>query len=381
MVEYGIDRAGEYNSLLRGRRLGLITNSSGVNSALDEDMKVLSGQGYSVVKLFAPEHGLYGAMDGKKLGDARHPVYGVPVISLYGEKRQPAPEDLAGLDALVYDIQDVGLRYYTYIYTLANCMRAADAAGLPFIVLDRPNPLGDTVSGNRMAPQLDCFVGAHRLCTRYGLTCGELGRYFKDYFGLRLDYSVVPMRGYRAGMKWPETGQPWNLPSPSLHDFNATLCYVGGCFFEATDISEGRGTAAPFRIYGAPFIDMERLVNALRPKLSGMQLAVSPRAFTPFWSKYAGEVCFGVEFIPLSAELDFMPAALVFMKLLRDMWPDRFELKRYADVSRLASLAGDNSVDDYLDDRLTLDALLDNWRTQASEFAREVEDFRIYGKS
>lgn len=378
MVKLGIDRIGDYRHVLKGKRIGLITNFSGVDSRLEEDLDVFANAGYSVVRLFTPEHGLYGAMDGEKIGDNIHPKHGIPMISLYGEKRMPAQEDLAGLDILVYDIQDVGLRYYTYIYTLANCMKAADAVGLPVIVLDRPNPLGGEVGGNRMDPGISTFVGNHGLATRYGLTIGELGFYFKNYLGLTLDYSVIPMEGYRKDMRWPQTGQLWNLPSPSIHTFHTALCYYGGCFFEGTNISEGRGTAAPFQIFGAPFIDMDKLADALRDRIRDENLAFRKRAFTPFWSKYAGKTCFGVEFIPLSDRLDFMPSALMTMKTIRDMFPDQFECCSYADVGRLSHLTGDNSVDDYLDDRLTLKELLESWKEQSEAFAEEVKKFRIY---
>ena len=378
MVLLGIDRLRAFDSLFAGKRIGLITNYSGVDSGLTDDLAVFAGAGYRVAKLFTPEHGLYGAMDGAGVDSGLHPKYHIPMISLYGEKLTPSREDLEGLDLLVYDIQDVGLRYYTYIYTMANCMRAADAAGLPMAVLDRPNPLGCAVSGNRMDPRRDCFVGAHRLCTRYGLTPGELGYYFKRHFCLTLDYRAVPMEGYRAAMKWPETGQLWNLPSPSIHTFNTALCYVGGCFFEATNISEGRGTAEPFQIYGAPFVDMDALAAALRERIHDPNLAFRTRAFTPFWSKHAGQTCFGVEFIPLSEDLDFMPSALILMKTLLEMYPERLEFRAYADVSRLASLSGDDSVDDYLRGRVSLDELLDAWRGQSEEFEEEVAPLRLY---
>lgn len=379
MVTLGIDRIHEYGSMLVGKKIGLITNYSGVDSDLTDDMTVFYKAGYPITKVFTPEHGLYGAMDGAKVGDGVHPRYGVPMISLYGAKLKPSPEDLQGLDLLIYDIQDVGLRYYTYIYTLANCMQAADKVGLPFVILDRPNPLGNVISGNRTDPKYDCFVGAHRLATRYGLTVGELGYYFMQFFKLTLDYQVIPMKGYQASMKWPQTGQLWNLPSPSIHTFHSALCYVGGCFFEATNISEGRGTFAPFQVYGAPFVDMDQLVKVLHEKIHDPNLTFRTRAFTPFWSKYEGKTCFGVEFIPLSDNLNFMPTALIMMKTMMELYPNDFEFRSYADVSRLTSLSGDQSVDDYLQGKRMLEDLLDDWQTQSDAFAKEVKGCRIYG--
>lgn len=378
MVKLGIDRITEFARLLKGKRIGLITNYSGVDSFLEEDLDVFVNAGYTVARLFTPEHGLYGAMDGEKVGDDVHPKHCIPIISLYGEKRIPAPDDLAGLDVLVYDIQDVGLRYYTYIYTLANCMKAANEAGIPVVVLDRPNPLGGAVGGNRMDPSISTFVGNYGLVTRYGLTVGELGFYFKKHLNLKLEYFVIPMEGYRKDMRWPQTEQLWNLPSPSIHTFHSALCYYGGCFFEGTNISEGRGTAAPFQIFGAPFINMDRLVDTLRKRIHDDNLAFRKRAFTPFWSKHAGKTCFGVEFIPLSDRLDFMPSALLAMKTMREMYPKDFEFCSYADVGRLSHLTGNNSVDNYLDDKLTLAELLDNWRDQSEAFDHEVQELRIY---
>lgn len=378
MVQLGIDRIGELRSLFAGKKIGLITNYSGVSSQLTDDMTAFTEEGYKVVKLYTPEHGLYGAMDGAKVDSSLHPKFHIPIISLYGQKLQPSEEDLSGVDLLVYDIQDVGMRYYTYIYTMANCMQAAAKHHLPFLVLDRPNPLGNKISGNRMDPQYDCFVGAHRLCLRYGLTAGELGYYFKQYFHLDLEYMVLPMIGYTAFMKWPQTGQLWNIPSPSIHTFQSTLCYVGGCFFEATNISEGRGTAEPFQIYGAPFIDMDDLVKELRHRIQDPHLAFRTRAFTPFWSKHAQETCFGVEFIPLDSELDFLKPALITMKTMKDMYPDQFEFRSYADVSRLTSLSGDTTADQYLSGKMSLEELLDLWDEAAVSFKEETEGMRIY---
>lgn len=379
MVTLGIDRIGDFASLFKGKKLGLITNYSGVNSALVDDMTAFIEAGYRVEKLYTPEHGLYGAMDGAAVGDSVHPIYQTPIVSLYGAKTKPSAEDLAGIDLLVYDIQDVGMRYYTYIYTLANCMQAACENHVPLVVLDRPNPLGDTITGNRMDPRYDCFVGAHRLATRYGLTAGELGYYFIRHFGLDMEYMVLPMLGYRKDMLWPDTKQLWNLPSPSIHTFNSALCYVGGCFFEATNISEGRGTAEPFQIYGAPFIDMDKLVKELKHRIDEPKVALRTRAFTPFWSKHQGQTCFGVEFIPLDPSLNFMKSALITMKTIKDMYPDDFEFRSYADVSRLTSLSGDLSADSYLKGEITIDELMNDWQKQSDEFDRETQICRIYG--
>ncbi|MBO4376173.1 MAG: DUF1343 domain-containing protein [Lachnospiraceae bacterium] len=378
MVKLGIDRIKEYGNLLEGKRIGLITNYSGIDSRMIEDMDVFFEAGYKVSKLFTPEHGLYGAMDGASVDNSIHPKYKTPIISLYGDRKEPTSEDLDGLDVLVYDIQDVGLRYYTYIYTLAYCMRAAAKKAIKFVVLDRPNPLGNKVEGNRMKKELASFVGDYELPIRYGLTPGELGKYFLDYMKLELDYNVIPMDGYKADMKWTATGQLWNLPSPSIHTFNSNLCYVGGCFFEATNISEGRGTAAPFQIYGAPFVNMDEFIPELRKRIDNKDVAIRPRAFTPFWSKHAGKTCYGVEFIPLNDNLDFLYEAIITLKTFFDLYPNEVEFVKYADVARLSSLSGDETVNEYINGKISLDELKKLWKKESEEFEKLSESYRIY---
>jgi len=378
MVKLGIDRIKEYEECFRDKRIGLVTNYSGIDSSLNEDMDVFHSCGYKVTKLFTPEHGLYGAMDGEAIDNSVHPKYKIPMISLYGEKKEPSKEDLSDIDILVYDIQDVGLRYYTYIYTLANCMKSADKSKINVIVLDRPNPLGSKVSGNRMKKEASSFVGDCQLPVRYGLTIGELGLYFKDYYNLSLEYQVIMMEGYSKDYTWNQTGQLWNLPSPSIHTFNTNLCYNGGCFFEATNISEGRGTASPFQIYGGPFVKMDELIEELRKRIDCKELAIRPRAFTPFWSKHAGKTCYGVEFIPISDRLDFLYIAIITLKVFYDLYPNDFEFVKYADVSRLSSLTGDDSVDKYLRDEITLEDLKESWEKEAKGFEEQSKKYRLY---
>lgn len=397
MVQLGIDRLEEYAPRLKGRRIGLITNYSGISSFMEDDLDVFFRLGLKVRKVFTPEHGLYGAMDGQAVESSVHPKYGIPVISLYGSHIRPTEEDLSGLDTLVYDIQDVGLRYYTYIYTLAECLQQAAQEGLDFYVLDRPDPLGHTVEGNRMESCFAGFTGNHRLCLRYGMTPGELGRYYIHYFDLDVSYQVIPMTGLDPSWTFPETGLVWNLPSPSIHTFSTLECYLGGCFFEACNISEGRGTAEPFQMYGAPFVDMDRLYARLMEnfhrqipaerssvllgqtsKEEKAQLAVRKRAFTPFWSKHTGKTCFGVEFIPLSSHLDFLPYAMVTMKTFRELYPEDFTFLSYADVSRLSSLTGGEEVMQYMEGKLSLQQVLAGWQTQERSFSEEIKEYRIY---
>lgn len=382
MIQLGIDRISEYRDIFYGKQIGLITNFSGISSKLREDLDEFEAAGYKVVKLFTPEHGLYGEFDGKAVDSSLHPKYKIPMISLYGEKLAPSAEDLSGVDILVYDTQDVGLRYYTYIYTMVNCMKSACEQGIEFAVLDRPNPLGDKVSGVCIKPEFDSFVGGYGLPIRYGMTPGEIGQYFVDYLGLSLKYTVVRMDGYRDEFIWPQTGQLWNLPSPSIHNFETNICYNGGCFFEATNISEGRGTGRPFQIFGAPFVRLDEFVGELKNRLSLLNLAndisVRPRAFTPFWSKHQGKTCFGVEFLPTSDYADFQLVGLVTMKVFRDLYPEEFSFASYADVSRLSSLVGDEIGERYVAGEVTFAELKECFEDSAAVFEKKTKVYRMY---
>src|SRR6185437_10730467 len=208
----------ERPELVSGRRIGIVSNPNGVTRSLESIVEALPRIGAQVVALFGPEHGIRGdAQAGARVGTTVDPASGLPVYSLYGATHRPAPEMLEGLGALVYDMQDAGARFYTYLYTMAHCMEAARDAGLPIIVLDRPNPLnGVTVEGPVVEVELSSFVGSYGLPTRYGLTIGELARYFNTTGGIGCDLTVVPMSGWRRGWCYDQTGLPWVLPWPNL---------------------------------------------------------------------------------------------------------------------------------------------------------------------
>ena len=264
----GLDRREEWTRLLRGKRIGLITNYSGVDACWRSNVELFLGEGLHLVKLFTPEHGLFGALAGEEVSDTEHEEYHIPVISLYGDRLHPDKEDFEGIDVLVYDIMDVGLRYYTYIYTMTYCMETAASCGLPFVVLDRPNPLGGRiVSGGVMNSRYASFIGDYGLPVRYGLTPGEMGYYYLRWKKIDLDYQVVPLGNYTRDTYFPDTGCLWNIPSPALADYAATVCYAGGCFVGATSLSEGRGSSRPFQMYGAPFVRMGEFCKELEREL------------------------------------------------------------------------------------------------------------------
>ncbi len=375
----GLDQIEEYREWFDGKKIGLITNYSGVNSAWENNIDLFEKAGYNLTKLYTPEHGLYGAADGATIENGVYPRYHIPIISLYGEKKKPSEEDLEDVDILVYDIQDVGLRYYTFIYTMAYCMQAAAENKIPFIVLDRPNPLGGRiVSGACITPELACFVGAYELPVRYGLTCGELGAYFKEYDKINLDYRVIKMKNYTRDMTYPDTGFIWNVPSPALPGFKNTLCYCGGCFTEATNISEGRGTPKPFQMYGTPYTDMDALYDRLQKEIKEDDIAFRKRTFVPFVGKYKGEVCFGVEYEPLSDKIDFIPIALKTLRAFKDLNPDEFTYRIQEEENHMDALIGDHSGYNYLEGKITIEEVITNWKTQSAQFVEKTEKYYLY---
>jgi uncharacterized protein YbbC (DUF1343 family) len=281
-VRTGLDRlvAGGF-AVLRGKRVGLVCNPSSVDGEGRHAIDLLRGApDVALAAIFAPEHGLRGS----SLGEVEHgrdEATGLPVWSLYGEVRKPTPAMLAGLDVLVFDVQDVGARFYTYVSTMALAMEAAAEAGIPFVVLDRPNPIGgEVVEGPLLDPALRSFVGVHPIALRHGMTLGELARLFaaRSLDGRRVDLLVVPCEGWRRDALFPETGIRWVPPSPNMPDPETALVYPGTCLLEATNLSEGRGTPTPFRLVGAPWVDGDRLASAL----AGLpDVVVGPARFTP----------------------------------------------------------------------------------------------------
>lgn len=294
-VQCGADRIDEYAALFRGRRLGLITNPSGVLRDFTATADKLA-QDFCLAALYAPEHGVRGdQQDGQSVQSYTDPATGVPVRSIYGAKRAPLPEDLADIDLMVFDIQDVGSRYYTYLYTMTNCMQACAQQKIPFVVLDRPNPIGGLApEGTRMEDDCRSFIGMYDLPQRYALTCGELARLVNERFGLGAALEVVPLAGWRREMLWRDTGLAWVNPSPNIATPDAALLYNGTCLFEGTTLSEGRGTTRPFELIGAPWLDARAFAAALEDlALPGVRFR--PASFTPMFHKHAGELCHGVQ--------------------------------------------------------------------------------------
>ena len=306
-------------------RIGLVTNATGFTSEGLPTWKALAAAGYNLAALFGPEHGFRGeAQDAVHVTDAE--FQGVPVYSLYGTRERPTREMLENLDMVVYDIQDVGCRYYTYIYTLAYMMEACAEWGIPLTVLDRPNPIGNrTVEGNPMDPQYDNFVGGYGLAPRYGMTAGEMASYLRGEYFPTLELTVLWMKDYNPESCFDELPLPWPLPSPNLPGINTALLYPGTCLVEGTNLSEGRGTTRPFEVIGAPWLDGE----VLRERLSDYHLPgirFSSIFFTPTISKFRDELCEGVLIHIVDRKaVNSLRTGLVVMTEAAKMNRDRFD--------------------------------------------------------
>jgi uncharacterized protein YbbC (DUF1343 family) len=357
--------------LVRGRRIGIVSNPNGVTSRLESIVEALPRIGAQVVALFGPEHGIRGAAQaGDHVGSSVDPVSGLPIHSLYGATHRPAPEMLHGLDLLVYDMQDAGARFYTYLYTMAHCMEAARDAGLPMLVLDRPNPLnGVSLEGPVIEPELNSFVGNHGIPTRYGLTIGELAHYFNTAGGIGCDLTVVPTAGWQREWWYEQTGLPWVLPSPNLPTPDSCLAFAGICPLEGTNVSEGRGTTRPFELLGAPWVDAPTLERTLNER---NLLGVGFRAchFVPSFSKWQGEVCHGVQLHVLD-RATFRPVrtGLEVLITLRRLWPQQFAWRN--DGQPADRLLGDRRIRAGIDAGHSPEEIEAQWQPGLRRFAED----------
>ena len=371
---------------LRGRRLGLLAHQASVTRDLAHVAQLLNDlRGVRLARLFAPEHGLWGAaQDHAPVASTRDQVTGLEVWSLYGERRAPTPETLAGLDALVVDLQDIGARYYTFVWTLALAMRECARAGVRVIVLDRPNPLGgDRVEGNLPDPAFASFVGLYPLPARHGLTIGELARRFVLEEGIRCDLTVARMRGWRRAMLWEDTGLPWVPPSPNMPTPDTARVYPGGCLIEGTNLSEGRGTTRPFEWVGAPYLDGHRYAEALDGLgLPGVRFR--PARFTPTFHKWAGEVCGGVQ-IHVTDRRRFRPfrTGVAAISVARRLAPAEFRWKEPPyefEHQRLPIdiLFGTDRIRTQIEGGTDLPVIEATWRTALPLYTRRRRAFMIY---
>jgi uncharacterized protein YbbC (DUF1343 family) len=298
-VRLGLERLldGPDRKLIAGQRLGLVCNPASVDSRIVHASDRLASGDWTLAALFGPQHGFRSDLQENMIESphAQDAKRRVPVHSLYSETREPTAGMLADIDVLVIDLQDVGTRIYTYIYTMANCLRAARRHGVRVVVCDRPNPInGEDIEGAMLDPDYASFVGQFSIPMRHGLTIGEAARLFNDHFGINAAVDVIPMDGWRRSMYFEETRLPWVLPSPNIPTLDTAIVYPGGVLFEGTQLSEGRGTTRPFEIIGAPWIDGERFAEAMnRRKLPGVYFR--PVFFEPTFHKHAQQPCGGCQ--------------------------------------------------------------------------------------
>ena len=373
-------------ALLRRRRIGLLAHQASVDRRYQHAALLLGDvRGARLVALFAPEHGLWGsAQDHAPIGAARDPVTGLRVFSLYGARRGPTRAMLGGLDDLVVDLQDVGARYYTFVWTLALAMRACARAGVRVVVLDRANPLGgERVEGNVPDPAFASFVGLHPLPARHGMTIGELARYLNAVHALGAQLTVVRMRGWRRRMLWEDTGLPWVPPSPNMPTADTARVYPGGCLVEGTNLSEGRGTTRPFEWIGAPWLDGHRYANALNAgALPGV--IFRPARFEPTFHKWAGRVCEGVQ-VHVTDRERFKPflTALLELAVARRQAPRHFRWRRppYEFERRrlpIDILLGTDTIRRALERGAPLAALERSWRPALTRWVRARARYLLY---
>ncbi len=370
--------------LVRGRRVGLITNQTGLDRAGRSSIDRLHQRAdVELVSLFAPEHGIRGAIaEGVGVAEERDAETGLPVYSLYGTTRQPTVRMLAELDALLFDIQDIGTRYYTYLSTMALSMRVAADIGLPFIVLDRPNPIGGLlVQGPVLDPAFSSFVGLYPIPVRHGMTAGELARLYNEHFGIGARLQVVPMRGWARSTWFDGTALEWIAPSPNMPSLESATHYPGTCLFEGTNLSVGRGTPAAFQQIGAPWLDGEELARRLaRRNLEGVRfesVRFTPRS--PTDGKYDGERVSGVRFVATDRDrYDPVAAGVAVLlearSLMREESPDPWEWN----AAHFDRLAGGGTLREAIDAAAPLDSIQETWKSALPAFRNLRERFLIY---
>jgi uncharacterized protein YbbC (DUF1343 family) len=379
-VETGVDMLPRsVPAVLAGKRVGLITNQTGVTHTGGSTIDVLAGiGGLRLVALFSPEHGIRGtAAPGERVASGVDERTGLPIHSLYGETRKPTPEMMRGIDALVFDIQDIGARPYTYIYTMALGMQAAREANIPFVVLDRPNPInGVAIEGNLLEPAFATFVGMYPIPIRHGMTAGELAQLFNREFDIGAALSVVPVGGWRRGMWGDETGQPWVNPSPNIRRLDAAIHYPGTVFFEGTNLSAGRGSEMPFEQIGAPWLRAAEVVGAMNalalPGVRFETVEFTPR--NPGDGKFADTPVRGIRLVVTDRET-YRPvaASLLLISAIRHLHPREFSWH----VSHFDRLAGTDKLRHAIE-RGELPALLQRWDAEAEAFRRAREPYLLY---
>ncbi|MED3995735.1 DUF1343 domain-containing protein [Peribacillus frigoritolerans] len=368
----------EEKNVLSGKKVGLITNPTGIDSKLTSIVDLLHDDpDINLTALFGPEHGVRGdAQAGASVEYYIDEKTGLPVYSLYGKTKKPTPEMLKDVEVLVFDIQDVGTRYYTYIYTMAYAMEAAKENDIPFIVLDRPNPQGgESVDGPVLEPEFSSFVGLYPIPLKHGMTVGELATLFNKEFKIGADLKVIKMKGWKRDIDYDDTGLPFVLPSPNMPTVSTTFVYPATGLIEGTNVSEGRGTTKPFELIGAPYINGDELagkLNALR--LPGVKFRAA--SFTPTFSKHAGKLSHGVEiYITDREEFKAVPTGLHIIKTIQDLYPGDFE---FLAANNFNLLIGNGWIMSRIKEGSTVNEILKEYQVKQDAFKKVRKNYLLY---
>ena len=371
----GLDRIEKADSVLKKGRVGVMTAPCGLSNAFVSTVDVVKER-YKLSALYACEHGIRGeAQAGAKVETQTDPETGVPVFSVYGATHRLTEEMLNAFDVFLYDMQCVGVRFWTFLYSLSYAMEECAKAGKQFVVLDRLNPIGAVqTSGTILDLNFSSFVGDYELPTQHGLTIGEYAKYVKDFLKLDLDLTVVPMEGYERRLYLDDTDTPWVAPSPNCPTLHAALCYVGTCIFEGSNVSEGRGTTLPFELIGAPWINALELEKRMaQHKLPGLHFRRA--SFLQTFNKHQGEVCHGVQMhVTDRTVMEPVLGALLLMDAIREQSGDSFQFRSHNDKYSIDRLLGTDAYRKGLSGA----ELIEQHRPKIKEFIEKVKPYRLY---
>lgn len=383
-VTLGLESLLAEPALVAGQRLGLIVSPASIDADLNSTIERLRAvPELRLTALFGPEHGVRGsAQAGEHVENQVDHVTGLPMFSLYGATKQPTADMLAEVDTLIFDLQDVGLRFYTYLSTLVYVMQAAAQHDKRVVVLDRPNPLnGTTIAGGLVDPEFTSFVGLVPVAMRYGLTAGEIARYLNAELPIGCDLHVIPMRGWRRSMWYDDTRLPFVPPSPNIPTLDSLIAYAGTCLIEGTNLSEGRGTTRPFEIIGAPYVD----AHTQAQRLNGLNLPgvrFRPLYFTPTFSKYQRAICGGVQlYISDRTQFDPVRTTLLLIADVRKNYPDQFDWRDpWTAGSRppIDLLSGSAQLRHHLEADGDVGALLSQWQRERADFELQRAMYFLY---
>lgn len=387
-MQTGLDRLLRFHrKWIQGKRVALLAHPASVDKHLRHALEVLQEEASArVAALFGPEHGIHGqAQDMESVVGSTY--RGIPVYSLYGHDEaslKPTRESLKDVEVLICDLQDVGARYYTFIYTIAFCMEVAKETGTKVVVLDRPNPInGHQVEGNLVAPGFRSFVGWFPLAARHGMTVGELAQMFRHEFDLQCDLEVVTMKGWHRRRYMDELDTPWVLPSPNMPTVDTAVVYPGMCLIEGAELSEGRGTTRPFEFFGAPYVDPEALVRRLREfRLPGVRFR--PIYFKPGFQKHAGQTCGGAQLhVTRRKAFKSLLTGVAALKAAHDLYPKEFQWRHraYEFVDKIPAidlLAGNAKLRAQLETGASLKEIEGSWEDERQAFLETRKKYLLY---